>query len=110
MILATLCYNTHLELNNSINFSFKTPLKRNAPMPFSRHGAFFIQFLLLPLTLLFIGGWRYLPLPCFWEFANFFCLELLCNSSTKDSNVSFSKPRVRINFPARSGEEICHSK
>jgi hypothetical protein len=55
MILATLCYNKHLELNNSINFSFKTPLKRNAPMPFSRHGAFFTQFLLQPLTLLFIG-------------------------------------------------------
>jgi hypothetical protein len=41
-----------------MNFRIKTTLKRKAPLPFSRHGAFFTQFLLLPLTLLFIGGWR----------------------------------------------------
>jgi hypothetical protein len=45
----------------STNFSFKTTLKRKAPLPFPRPGAFFTQFLLQPLTLLFIGG-RLLPL------------------------------------------------
>jgi hypothetical protein len=44
---------------NSINFSFKTTLKRKAPLPFSRLGAFFTQFPSLPLTLLFIGGHFY---------------------------------------------------
>jgi hypothetical protein len=39
-----------------MNFSFKTTLERKAPLPFSRHEAFFTQFLLYPLTLLFIGG------------------------------------------------------
>jgi hypothetical protein len=41
---------------NSTIFSFKTNLKRKAPLPFSRHGTFFDQFPALPLTLLFIGG------------------------------------------------------
>jgi hypothetical protein len=44
-----------LETENSTNFSFKTTQKRKAQMPFSRHEAFFVQFLLEPLTLLLIG-------------------------------------------------------
>jgi len=42
-----------------IKISFKTTLKRKAPLLFSRHGAFFDQFPALPLTLLFIGGLHY---------------------------------------------------
>jgi hypothetical protein len=41
---------------NAMNLSFKTTLKRKAPLPFSRQGAFFTQFSSLPLTLLVIGG------------------------------------------------------
>jgi hypothetical protein len=47
------------QTENSINFSFKTTLKRKAPLPFSRPRASFTQFLLQPLTLLFIGGRLY---------------------------------------------------
>jgi hypothetical protein len=52
-----------LSTENSINFRFKTSLKRKAPLPFSRQGAFLTQFLLEPLTLLFIGARRSLLKP-----------------------------------------------
>jgi hypothetical protein len=41
-------------------FQLQNHPKKKTPLLFPRQRAFFIQFLLLPLTLLFIGG-RFLP-------------------------------------------------